>query len=139
MSPDSNSPERIMQFAWGFAASLTIGVAIGERIFDFLDSAPRTVQEVAEYAKGSVRGWRAVMNCLVGLNLLAKDNIGYRTTPESSTFLVTTKANYIGGFFKHVSKELIPSWLNLEEVVRTGNPADRPDLQLVPDDFFAQY
>jgi anti-sigma factor RsiW len=56
MTPDSNSPERIMQFAWGFAPPLTIEVAIRNRVFDFLDTTPHTVQEVAEYAKGSTRG-----------------------------------------------------------------------------------
>ena len=44
-----------MQFAWGFAPSLTIGVAIRNRVFDYLDDMPRTVEEVAEYAKGSTR------------------------------------------------------------------------------------
>jgi SAM-dependent methyltransferase len=72
MTPDSNSPERIMQFAWGFAPPLTIEVAIRNRIFDFLDTRPHTVQEVAEYAKGSTRGWRAVLNCLVGLDLFSR-------------------------------------------------------------------
>jgi 3-hydroxy-5-methyl-1-naphthoate 3-O-methyltransferase len=44
MTPDSNSPERIMQFAWGFAPPLTIEVAIRNRVFDFLDTTPHTVQ-----------------------------------------------------------------------------------------------
>ena len=73
MTPDSISPERIMQFPWGFAPPLAIEVAIRNRVFDFLDTTPHTVQEVAEYAKGSTRGWRAVLNCLVGLDLLAKE------------------------------------------------------------------
>jgi hypothetical protein len=139
MSPDTNSPERIMQFAWGFAPPLTIEVAIRNRVFDFLDSAPHTVQEVAEHAKGSTRGWRAVLNCLVGLDLLAKESLRYRTTPESSMYLVTTKPSYMGGFFKHISKQLIPSWLNLEKIVRTGKPEGRANDRVAGEEFFAEF
>jgi 3-hydroxy-5-methyl-1-naphthoate 3-O-methyltransferase len=139
MTPDSNSPERIMQFAWGFAPPLTIEVAIRNRVFDFLDTTPHTVQEVAEYAKGSTRGWRAVLNCLVGLDLLAKESLRYRTTPESSMYLVTTKPSYMGGFFKHISKQLIPSWLNLEEIVRTGKPEGRVNDRAKGEQFFAEF
>ena len=125
MTPDSNSPERIMQFAWGFAPPLIIEVAVRNRVFDFLDTTPHTVQEVAEYVKGSTRGWRAVLNCLVGVDLLSKESLRYRTTPESSMYLVTTKSSYVGGFFRHISNQLIPSWLDLEEIMRTGKPEGR--------------
>jgi hypothetical protein len=104
MTPDSISPERIMQLAWGFAPPLILEVAIRNRVFDFLDIAPHTVEEVAESVKGSARGWRAVLNSLVGLGLLAKESLRYTTTQESSMFLVTTKPSYMGGFLKHISE-----------------------------------
>lgn len=128
-----------MQFAWGFAAPLTIGVAIRNQVFDFLDIEPRDVEEVAEYAKGSPRGWRALLNCLVGLDLLVKEGSRYRTTPESSMFLVTTKPSFMGGFFKHISTQLIPSWLNLEEIVRTGKPEGRVNDQTAGQKFFTEF
>jgi len=139
MTPDSNSPERIMQFAWGFAPPLTIEVAVRNRVFDFLDTTPHTVQEVAEYVKGSTRGWRAVLNCLVGLDLLAKESLRYRTTPESSMYLVTTKSSYVGGFFRHISNQLIPSWLDLEEIVRTRKPEGRVNDRATGEEFFAEF
>jgi SAM-dependent methyltransferase len=128
-----------MQFAWGFAPSLTIGVAIRNRVFDFLDDTPHTVEEVAEYAKGSIRGWRAVLNCLVGLDLLAKEGSGYRATPESSMYLVTTRPSFTGGIFRHISKQLIPSWLNLEEIVKTGKPEGRVNDQTAGEEFFTEF
>jgi 3-hydroxy-5-methyl-1-naphthoate 3-O-methyltransferase len=139
MAPDSSSPEKIMQFAWGFAPPLTIEVAVRNRVFDFLDTTPRLVEEVAEYAKGSIRGWRAVLNCLVSLDLLAKEGVRYRTTPETSMFLVTTKPSYLGGFFKHISKQLIPSWLYLEEIVRTGKPDAAVNDRATGEEFFTEF
>jgi SAM-dependent methyltransferase len=128
-----------MQFAWAFAPPLTIEVATRHRVFDFLDTASHSAEEVAEYANGSTRGWRAVLNCLVGLGLLAKESFRYRTTPESSTYLVATKPSYMGAFFRHISKQLIPSWLNLEEIVQTGKPADHINSQAEGEEFFAEF
>jgi 3-hydroxy-5-methyl-1-naphthoate 3-O-methyltransferase len=128
-----------MQFAWGFAPPLAIEVATRNRVFEFLDTEPRTAEEVAEYAKGSARGWRAVLNCLVGLGLLGKESFRYSTTPECSMYLVATKPSYMGGFFKHISKQLIPNWLNLEEIVRTGKPTERINDRAGGEEFFTEF
>lgn len=128
-----------MQIAWGFASPLIVEVAIRNRVFDFLDTAAHSVEEVAEFANGSIRGWRAILNCLVGLGFLTKMNGRYRATPESSTYLVTTKPSYVGGFFKHISKQLLPSWLNLEEIVRTGQPSARGRDRAEAEKFFADF
>jgi SAM-dependent methyltransferase len=139
MTPNPISPDRIMQFAWAFAPALTIEVATRNRVFEFLDTESHTAEEVAEYAKGSTRGWRAVLNCLVGVGLLAKESFRYSTTPESSMYLIATKPSYMGGFFKHISKQLIPNWLNLEEIVRTGKPTGRVNDQAGGEEFFAEF
>jgi len=118
----SPTPERIMQFAWGFAPTLILEVALASEIFDFIDQAPRTVEETAAHAKGSERGWRMILNALVGLQFLSKEGDRYSTTPESSTFLVTSKPSFMGGLLRHTSKQLIPQWLHLKEAVQTGKP-----------------
>src|SRR5207248_7625205 len=47
----------------------------------------------------------------------------YALTPESATFLVSTKPSFYGSFFKHISGQTMPKWLELTEVVGTGRPA----------------
>ena len=37
------TPERIMQFAWGYVPPLILEAAIHHRIFDLLDAGPKTV------------------------------------------------------------------------------------------------
>src|SRR5208283_2916972 len=72
----------------------------------------------------SERGTRAVLNALTGLELLSKDPEGrYSLTAESSLFLVSTKPSFMGGIIKHTSTQLLPKWLELNEIVRTGKPA----------------
>jgi SAM-dependent methyltransferase len=117
------TPERIMQFAWGYVPALVLESAIRHRVFDVLDAGPKTLKETAAATGASERGLRAVMNVLVGLNFLAKvDGQRYALTPESAAFLVSTKPSFQGGLLKHTSGQLIPKWLHLNEIVDTGKP-----------------
>ena len=118
------TPERIMQMAWGYAAPLILEAAIRNKVFDTLDAGPKTVDEVAAATGASTRGLRAIMNALVGFEFLKVNGDGrYELTPESSTFLVTTKPTFFGGMVAHTSRQLIPNWLHLTDVVATGKPA----------------
>ncbi|MGI8605280.1 MAG: methyltransferase family protein [Verrucomicrobiales bacterium] len=102
---------------------LIIEAAVNLSIFDALDTGPKTVEEIGQRAGASARGLRAIADALVSFDLLSKEGDRYELTPESSTFLVSTKPSFQGGFFRHISSQLIPKWLHLNEVVRSGKPA----------------
>lgn len=134
------TPERIMQFAWGYVPPLVLEAAIRHRIFDLLDGGPKTVSGIQKETGASERGLSAVMNALVGLNFLAKDKQGYFSlTPESATFLVSTKPSFQGGMLRHGSEQLIPKWLHLNEIVMTGEPAAAVNKEESGGDFFQQF
>lgn len=118
------TPARIMQMAWGYAPTLILEAAIRNKVFDTLDAGPKSIDDVAAATGASPRGVRAVMNALVGLELLKKTNGHYELTPESAAFLVSTKPSYQGGMIAHTSQQLIPNWLHLSHVVTTGKPAE---------------
>jgi SAM-dependent methyltransferase len=134
------TPERIMQFAWGYVPPLVLEAAIRHRVFDVLDGGPKTITQVHKETGASERGLTAVMNALVGMGFLAKDHEGlYSLTPESSTFLVSTKPSFHGGFLRHASGQLIPKWLHLNEIVETGRPVSAVNLEKAGADFFQQF
>jgi ubiquinone/menaquinone biosynthesis C-methylase UbiE len=134
------TPERIMQLAWGHTPPLILEAAIRHRVFDVLDAGPKTLKETAAATGASERGLRIIMNALVGLNFLAKtDGERYTLTPESEAFLVSTKPAFHGGFLKHASEQLIPHWLQLNEVVRTGKPAMSVNQEGAGSEFFQQF
>lgn len=129
-----------MQFAWGYTAPLMIEAAVQHKVFDVLDAGPRSVEQVSEETGASVRGLRAVMDALIGLGLLSKDGAErYSLVPESAAFLVSTKPGFQGGLFRHVSTQLIPNWLNLVEIVRTGKPAAAVNQESAGTDFFHKF
>lgn len=111
-----------MHFAWGYAPTLVIATAIRHRVFDLLDESPKTVGELAEQSGASERGLAAILNSLVALELLAKDGDRYSLTPESATFLVSTKPGFHGNLFHHMTDQILPKWMQLDHAVRTGKP-----------------
>jgi len=140
-SPQTSvTPDRIMQPTWGYAPPLILEAGIRHRVFDVLDNGPKTVEEVEDATGASARGLTALMNALVGLNLLTKDVQGhYALTPESAAFLVSTKPGFQGGIILHCSQHLIPKWLRLDEIVATGKPVEPVNQHRLGGDFFSKF
>jgi len=118
------TPERLMQFGFAYAPPLIIGAAAANKVFDALEAGPKTVEQISKETGASTRGLRAIMNALVGLELLAKDRQEkYSLTPESTAFLVSNKPGTLAGFFSLNVTQLVSKWLQLSDVLRTGRPA----------------
>lgn len=129
-----------MQMGWGYALPLIIETAVHERVFDVLDSGPKTVDQVSKETGTPERGLRMIMNALAGVNLLSKDDQQrYSLTEESSAFLVSSKPSFFGGLFKHISSQLLPKWIQLPEIVHNGRPATAVNSQDEGAEFFAQF
>jgi len=146
VSPSANgaasatlSPERIYQMAWAYAPPLILEAAIHHRVFDVLDSGPKTLAEVAKETGASERGLAAIMNALVGFEFLEKHGDKYALAPESAAFLVSTKPSFQGGILKHISQQLLPKWLHINQVVATGAPAAAVNQQQEGSDFFEKF
>lgn len=128
-----------MQMAWGYAPPLIIESAIECGVFDAVHSSPKTAAQLAGQARVSERGMTSVLNALVGLRLLTRKGSRYALTPESAAFLVSGNAPYYGTFFHHTTRHLIPTWLQLGDVVRTGKPATSVNKQRDGAKFFAGF
>jgi len=134
------SPQRIFQLAWGYAPPLILEAAIKHRVFDVLDAGPMSLAEVSAATGASERGLSAIMDVLVGLEFLAKNESGkYSLTPESAAFLVSTKQSFQGGLIRHTSEHLLPKWLALNEIVSTGRPGAAVNQQGVGAEFFEKF
>ena len=139
-SKPSVTPERIMQMAWGYAPPLIIEAAVKNRVFDVLDAGPKSIAETAAATGASERGLRAIMGALVGIELLSRSADGrYSLTPESAAFLVSNKPGFFGGFIRHTSSQLIPKWLDLSNIVRTGKGNTHVDQQATGVEFFKEF
>jgi SAM-dependent methyltransferase len=122
-SPAPVTPERIMQFMWGYAPPMMLETAVRTGIFDRLAKSPATAETVAADLDLSLRGTRGLLHALVGFNFLERDDAGrFSNGPEAAKFLISASPASLAGLISHNSRAHIPSWLKLEEVVRTGRP-----------------
>jgi ubiquinone/menaquinone biosynthesis C-methylase UbiE len=123
------TPERISQMAWGFGATMIMEAAVENRVFDLLDSGPKTIEQVAEQAGTSLRGTRVLMNALAGMGLLVRNGNEFGLASDTATFLVSSKPGYLGGIAAHMSRDLMPRWAKLPEIVKTGKSPEGVDHQ----------
>lgn len=135
----SSIPDRLLQIAWGFAPVLIIQSALQNRLFDVLERRPLALPAIAKAAGVSGRGAKAVLNALVGLQLLKKQGERYSLTPESRTFLVASSRQYYGAYFRHMAAQLMPQWLNLPEITKTGLPTLETNQETSGSEHFAKF
>jgi ubiquinone/menaquinone biosynthesis C-methylase UbiE len=96
--------------------------AVRNGIFDAIDGGAPTVTDVCAKTGISERGARAIMDALVGMELLVKsDNVRYALSPDAAKFLVSRSPANITGMVARASS-MIAKWLALSDVVRTGRP-----------------
>jgi len=133
-------PQKVLQYSFAYAPPLMIEAAVKLKLFDALADGDKSSDDLAAATGASVRGVRILMNGLVGLGLLTHPKPGrYALTPEAGAFLVRGRPAYLGGFFQHASEQLIPKWLRLTEVVRTGKPATAVNAETEGAAFFQQF
>jgi ubiquinone/menaquinone biosynthesis C-methylase UbiE len=133
------TPERLQQFGFAYAPPLIISAAVNNKVFDSLESEAKTVEQLQKETGASARGLRAIMDALVGLELLKKDRQSrYSLTPESQTFLVSEKPGTLAGFFGSILPVLTSRWLRLTDVVRDGRPAVAVNQEAEGTEFFSQ-
>ena len=143
-TPEKPTPETLSQLTSGFAP-LIVGAAVQHRVFDLLEQGPKTLEQVASESGASLRGIRAVMNALIGLKFLRKDDGRYALTPESAAFLVRGKPQFLGdqlGDMQVKWRATAPEtgrwrmWLDINDVVRAGKSAAPVNLEQHGGEYF---
>jgi len=120
------------------SARAELGAATANKVFDTLASGAKNVEEVSRKTGASIRGLRAIMNALVGLELLKKSGDKYALTPESEAFLVSNKPGTLAGFFSMNRMRMMQQWMKLDEIVRTGRPAEARNQEGPGTEFFSE-
>ena len=124
--PSLPDPCRLSELAWGYAAPVIIATAVRHGLFGGIGPEGTTLEELRTRTGLSARGLRILLHALVGLGLLRRREERFELTPESAAYLVPGRPEYRGGLFVHHVEHLLPRWLQLPEVVRTGRPAPSP-------------
>jgi ubiquinone/menaquinone biosynthesis C-methylase UbiE len=134
------TPEQLMQFMWGFAPPLMLEAALKNRVFEVLSEGPKTLEELSIATDASVRGLGTICNALISFELLTKDHKErYLLTPLSAGLLTRDKHEDQGGLLRHISEQMLPKWLQMNENVRIGRPALAEEQTGEDSTFFEQF
>ncbi|MGE5214229.1 MAG: methyltransferase [Nitrospirota bacterium] len=133
------TPERLQQLGFAYAPPLIISAAVNNKVFDTLQSGAKTIEQLRKQTGASARGLRAIMDALVGLDLLKKDGQWrYSLTAESQAFLISEKPGTLAGFFGTVLPVMASRWLRLTDTVRDGRPPVAVNQETEGTEFFSQ-
>ena len=133
------TPERLQQLGFAYAPPLIISAAVNNKVFDALDGGAKTVEQLQKETGASPRGLRAIMDALVGMELLKKDRQSrYSLTPESQAFLISEKPATLAGLFGSILPVLTSRWLRLTDIVRDGQPPVAVNQETEGTEFFSQ-
>ena len=115
------NPNTIREFASSFQKSRILLSGFELDIFTNVDEHGTTSNQIANRLHLDEHACERLMNALVSLTFLRKQNNLFFNTPESFTFMSKKSADYLGGLMH--SNHLWNAWSNLTQVVKTGNSA----------------
>jgi hypothetical protein len=121
-SPESLTPEAILQLGLGFWASKTLLSAVELGVFTHLGHGPLPADELIQRTGLHQRGARDFLDTLVALGMLERGAGSYANTPATDLFLDRNKQAYVGGLLEMANARLYPFWGHLTEALKTGLP-----------------
>ncbi len=120
------NPNTIREFASSFQKSRILLSGFELDIFTNIDESGTTNNQIAHNLHLDEHACERLLNALVSLGFLTKQNGLFFNTPESFTFMSKRSSDYLGGLMH--SNHLWNTWSNLTQVVKTGNSANPSEI-----------
>ena len=114
----------IQSVASGYRQGIILQTGIQLNVFHALSEKELTAIQIAKIIGTESRATELFLNALVSLGYLDKREGKYKNAPDAEKYLVLGRPHYIGDMLRH-DYHLIQRWINLPEVVRTGEPVPR--------------
>lgn len=111
----------IREFAASFQKSRILLSGFELDVFTNIDESGTTNNQIAGNLELDEHACERLLNALVSLGFLTKENNLFFNTSESFTFLSKKSSDYLGGLMH--SNHLWNTWSNLTQVVKTGKSA----------------
>jgi SAM-dependent methyltransferase len=111
----------------GYAEARILHAAVTLGLFDQLDATGRSAAALAVAAGTDARATELLLNALVAMRLVRKDNELFKETDVARTYLTSSSPTSYSGYVRF-DASLWSLWGDLAETVRTGKPARNPDM-----------
>lgn len=126
------NPSVIFKLATAYWDSSLFLTANRLNLFSIISESEKTASELAGELGTVAHSTEMFLNTCVSLGLIEKADGKYKNSALSETFLVKGKPSYLGDALKY-SDDLYPVWGRLEDTLRSGAPALKPETILGED------
>jgi 3-hydroxy-5-methyl-1-naphthoate 3-O-methyltransferase len=117
------SAQWIVEDLWAAREAMVLITGAELDVFTHIARGARSAAQVATALGVPGRGVERLLDALVGIGYLDKEDGGYVLSPLADRFLVRGRDTYVGEMV-HEMKLLWNSWSRLTEVIRTGRPVE---------------
>jgi predicted O-methyltransferase YrrM len=109
----------VLEQSRGFWAARILLTAVELDIFTLLGDAAKTAQQVSSALSSTPRGTEMLLNALVALHTLEKENGSFRVKPGLERALSSTAPESVLPMLQHMA-HMWDSWSKLTEIVKNG-------------------
>lgn len=128
------NPQRIMHMASAFYESCVLFAATDLGLFDVINEEGSADAETVAGTKAlSPHGARLLLDACVAVGLLHKEGDKYHNTDEAAAFLVSGQPGDLSRALRY-NRDVYPAWGKLTDLVRSGEPVERPQIHLGEDE-----
>lgn len=122
MATDTTKPDPriVLELLHAFRCSKAMFAAVSMGLFDALVYGPKPIGVLADEIKADPDALERLLDACVGLQLLDRDDKGYRNAPVASTYLCKSSPQRLTGYILYSNDVLWKLWGNLEDAVREG-------------------
>jgi O-methyltransferase domain/Dimerisation domain len=118
---------QLMNLATGHVEARIVQTALELKIFEVLAAAGLSAANIAERLNLEVKASELILNALVSLELLHKQDETFTLTTVAQSHLLERSPKYVGGMIRFESS-LWHCWEQLPQAIRTGAPVRPPNM-----------
>ncbi len=125
--PNNSGFDYLLQLSCGYWKSHALFTAAEFDIFTLIGEGNLTAKEISQSIHTNERATEMLLNALVSLELLIKEEGHYKNSHLSNLHLIKGKPHYLGDFIHHFHN-MMDNWAMLRETIETGKPLSLKDL-----------
>jgi len=115
------NPGELLEISGFFWKTCVLHTAVKMDVFTVIGDGRQTAGEIARKVDGAATGVERLLNALVAMELLVKQNETYANTATGRELLAKDSPKYLGHIILH-HHHLMESWSKLDQAVKSGKP-----------------
>jgi acetylserotonin N-methyltransferase len=122
MAKDITKPDPgiVLDLLLAFRCSKAMFAAVSLGVFDALATGSKPLLDLADELNVNADALERLLDACVGLQLLDRNDQGYRNAPAASAYLCRSSPHRLTGYINYSNDVMWKLWGNLEDAVREG-------------------